>query len=341
MQHTEKMGFVVSRAFVAALALLLLVAGSGAQSPGPAPAGFGAAPARSPGPAPAGFRAAPAPARRVGRPASAPTPAPAPAARSVPRPSPAPVPARPPTPAPAARRPPFHAVTTGYLQRHYPMDSSSDAYRALVVAFEGENPFMEWVRSGSVYSWDDVLWLYEWHTPCARVERTARRFANAEGFAYSHASEVLPGLWIGSACAAADPLWLADRQIGFVLNAAREHERSLLPAAWRERVDYHKVQLEDRWVYTTRQFLDDLDAAVARLSAWRRAHPDGSVLVHCNLGISRSTSVVLRYLQRVHGMSVGEALALVQRARPFARPNQKFQSALGLPTADRIDLKRR
>lgn len=303
----------------------LLVAVSLAASP---------APASVHSPAPSGHRA-PAPSalpRRVGRPVPSPVPKPAPAAARF---------AAPPSPIPTpALHPPLQAIDEGYVQRHYPA-GSSPAYRALSAAFEGESPLMEMLRSSNAYSWEDVLWLYDWHTPCGRVARHGARFVAEEGYAYTHASEVLPGLWIGSACAAADPLWLADRQIGLVVNAASEHGHTLLPTAWRDRVDYHKVQLEDRWVYTARQFLDDLDTAVAVLDAWRQAHPGGAVLVHCNLGISRSTSVVLRYLQRTHGLSVGEALALVQRARPFARPNRKFQDALGLPLAGHTDLKRR
>merc|ERR1711933_40518 len=52
------------------------------------------------------------------------------------------------------------------------------------------------------------------------------------------------------------------------------------------------------------------------------------VLVHCKMGMSRSVSVVLAHLMSTLGCGYDAALALVQHARPAARPNEGFQAEL-------------
>lgn len=48
---------------------------------------------------------------------------------------------------------------------------------------------------------------------------------------------------------------------------------------------------------------------------------EGSVLVHCKAGISRSTTLVAVTLATEEQRSFRDALAIVQEARPFAIPN--------------------
>mmetsp|Transcript_1010 Transcript_1010/g.1287 ORF Transcript_1010/g.1287 Transcript_1010/m.1287 type:complete len:445 (-) Transcript_1010:182-1516(-) len=54
----------------------------------------------------------------------------------------------------------------------------------------------------------------------------------------------------------------------------------------------------------------------------------GNVLVHCNKGVSRSTSMVLGYLMKRQGMSYDEALAYVKARRPEVQPNDAFEAQL-------------
>ncbi|EEC47494.1 predicted protein [Phaeodactylum tricornutum CCAP 1055/1] len=54
----------------------------------------------------------------------------------------------------------------------------------------------------------------------------------------------------------------------------------------------------------------------------------GSVLVHCQRGVSRSTTAVLLYLMRRLGMPLSQALTLVQRRRPQAAPIPAFVTFL-------------
>jgi len=52
------------------------------------------------------------------------------------------------------------------------------------------------------------------------------------------------------------------------------------------------------------------------------------VLVHCEMGVSRSATVVLAYLVRYHGMSRDEAYLAVRKRRPMVNPNPGFWKQL-------------
>ena len=53
-----------------------------------------------------------------------------------------------------------------------------------------------------------------------------------------------------------------------------------------------------------------------------------SVLVHCQAGISRSTTCVVSYLMRRHGMTFYDALCKVRSKRSFVSPNTGFTAQL-------------
>ncbi|XP_033103497.1 dual specificity protein phosphatase 1B-like isoform X2 [Anneissia japonica] len=56
----------------------------------------------------------------------------------------------------------------------------------------------------------------------------------------------------------------------------------------------------------------------------------GGVLVHCFMGISRSSTIVAAYLMKNEKISFDDALTSIRKARPQARPNFGFRQQLDL-----------
>jgi len=52
------------------------------------------------------------------------------------------------------------------------------------------------------------------------------------------------------------------------------------------------------------------------------------VLVHCAMGKSRSSAVLVSYMMHKSGMKYDEALELVRKARSLAEPNPAFADRL-------------
>jgi protein-tyrosine phosphatase len=55
---------------------------------------------------------------------------------------------------------------------------------------------------------------------------------------------------------------------------------------------------------------------------------DGAVLVHCAMGISRSSTMVMAYLIEYEGMSLAEAFGTVREGRTQAFPHPKLLASL-------------
>ncbi|GAA5975790.1 hypothetical protein JCM11641_005875 [Rhodosporidiobolus odoratus] len=128
---------------------------------------------------------------------------------------------------------------------------------------------------------------------------------------------VIPGLWIGDYQAAQDHDLLEDNSIQCVVSAMRQ-EYAAHPS-----IELHKVLVDDddrtnileHFVHTA----DFIHAALQRHQG---------VLVHCQAGVSRSTTLVAAYLMLKHGMTVEQALEKIKAARSHVEPSESFMSQL-------------
>ena len=143
------------------------------------------------------------------------------------------------------------------------------------------------------------------------------------GVATDDASLIEPGLWLANVCGSVNADFLALHNVTRIVNMAAE---------WCALRSTSRV-LRQCLVLDDSLGLDP--AATARLLAHGaelvaegRARNE-TVMVHCNMGVSRSAAVVVRYLlNRDPRLSYDEALAQVRAARPIARPNALFESLL-------------
>lgn len=90
----------------------------------------------------------------------------------------------------------------------------------------------------------------------------------------------------------------------------------------------------DRLVYKTLQILDlpdtDITSYFKECSSFidEAKEQSGVVLVHCNAGVSRSSSIVIGYLMLQEGLSFDDAFNQVKTVRSSIRPNPGFYQQL-------------
>ncbi|XP_054606398.2 uncharacterized protein [Nothobranchius furzeri] len=90
----------------------------------------------------------------------------------------------------------------------------------------------------------------------------------------------------------------------------------------------------DQMVYKTLQILDLPDTQITPYLEecssfiYQAREQDGVVLVHCNAGVSRSSSIVIGYLMLKEGLPFDDAYSQVKLARPSIRPNPGFYQQL-------------
>jgi atypical dual specificity phosphatase len=110
-------------------------------------------------------------------------------------------------------------------------------------------------------------------------------------------------LYLGNELAA-DPTY-HDREFGFVLSATEKpcplttHHHPLVDGSGNEWSDFRTAVDRCRTLY----------------------RQDGSVLVHCSAGISRSSTLLATTIAAEEQRTFREALEIVQKARPYAMPN--------------------
>ncbi|KAM3862663.1 dual specificity protein phosphatase 19-like [Diretmus argenteus] len=90
----------------------------------------------------------------------------------------------------------------------------------------------------------------------------------------------------------------------------------------------------DQLVYKTVNILDlpdtDITSYLRDCSSFidQAREQSGVVLVHCNAGVSRSSSIVIGYLMLREGLSFDDAYRQVKQARPSVCPNPGFYQQL-------------
>ena len=135
-------------------------------------------------------------------------------------------------------------------------------------------------------------------------------------------TEVLPGLFVGSAKNAADSASLDRNNIRIVVNATRDIDNFFEGRNGGE-IRYARVPIQDTRDGDLGPIQAELDAAVQAIHDAVQANTP--VLVHCFMGASRSVAVVCAYLTRHRQMAFAEAYASILAARKCAAINVNFK----------------
>ena len=133
-----------------------------------------------------------------------------------------------------------------------------------------------------------------------------------------HPSKIFSWLYLGSyqnACNAKD---LKDLKINYILNCAAECENKNFPD-----INYFQAKISDLPNFNISIFFRKTNSFInkAKLSG-------KNILIHCQLGISRSTTCLIAYMIKYMGYSTVTALQFVKSKRPHIMPNFGFLQQL-------------
>ncbi|UJR11511.1 hypothetical protein I4U23_015692 [Adineta vaga] len=131
-------------------------------------------------------------------------------------------------------------------------------------------------------------------------------------------NKITSNLYIGCAKLARSKYFLDNNNIHGIINATR-HE----PMAYPESYDYLRVNIDD-------EPSEQIHLHFRHIFEFIQQHHNlgHSVLVHCQMGISRSATLVIAYLMIDGHRTLGEAFQQVKNVRPQIDPNEGFLSQL-------------
>ncbi|MEQ2256597.1 Dual specificity phosphatase 29 [Ilyodon furcidens] len=141
----------------------------------------------------------------------------------------------------------------------------------------------------------------------------------------SHMDEVYPRIYIGDMYAAKDKRALQAHHITHVLNAADgKFNVNTGPSFYRDTtITYHGVEAFDMPSFDMSPFFNP----AANFIKNALSLPAGKILVHCAMGLSRSTTLVLAYLMIHENLTLVDAINAVSANRNIS-PNDGFLEQL-------------
>ena len=130
----------------------------------------------------------------------------------------------------------------------------------------------------------------------------------------THPSKIFDWLFLGCYRNACNKEEIKDLKINYVLNCAFECMES-----FSNNIKYCHLKLSDMPSFRIIPFFERATSFI------NQAHKSGGViLVHCQLGISRSTSCVIAYMIKYMGYTAMSALDFIRKKRPQVMPNFGF-----------------
>jgi atypical dual specificity phosphatase len=132
-------------------------------------------------------------------------------------------------------------------------------------------------------------------------------------YGVSQVTEIIPSLYLTSVYGATREN-IVKKGASLLVNAAQE-----LPKQEISGVESIKLFLDDTPYALINVYFDRISEKIHD-----HLNRGGRAVIHCVLGVSRSTSLVLAYLMKYKNMSLKHAFEMVSSKRPCVRPNPGF-----------------
>ena len=131
---------------------------------------------------------------------------------------------------------------------------------------------------------------------------------------FQSTNKITPNLYLGCAKISRSKYFLENNNIHGIINATTNE-----PNTYSESYDYLHININDEPKEQIHAFFQHVFEFI------RRHHSLGhSVLVHCQMGISRSATLVIAYLMMDGHKTLGEAFQQVKSVRQQIDPNEGF-----------------
>ena len=128
------------------------------------------------------------------------------------------------------------------------------------------------------------------------------------------ANQILPFLWLGDCDYADNYELLLKHNVSAVIDLAGESY-----TRYPQKITYYKIKIHDkpsenikRFFYQTNRIID------------HHRKKGGCIYVHCLMGVSRSSTLVIAYLMARYNITRDEAFRYVKSKRPCIKPNKGF-----------------
>ncbi|CAF2723456.1 unnamed protein product [Rotaria sp. Silwood2] len=133
-------------------------------------------------------------------------------------------------------------------------------------------------------------------------------------------SEIIPGLYLGSAHDAENVNLLQQHQVNVVINVS-----TTIPCYFENEniFEYRRVPCHDSSHQNILQYFETTFEYIHRKLSMNEV-----ILVHCQGGVSRSPSFIIGYLMKYHSKTFDEAHRLVKTKRSIINPNLNFLGQL-------------
>jgi len=132
-------------------------------------------------------------------------------------------------------------------------------------------------------------------------------------------AEIIPGLYLGSVGAALSKKTLLGLGITHVLSVMDK-----MKTPYPNDFSYKQIEILDSVQDDIRKHFEDASLHIDNVLKGE----NNKILVHCFAGKSRSTTIVICYLMKYHGMKRDEALDDIRKKRPIVCPNAGFMLQL-------------
>ncbi|CAF3832273.1 unnamed protein product [Rotaria magnacalcarata] len=152
--------------------------------------------------------------------------------------------------------------------------------------------------------------------PFICTQTDVRSTVDREKFLTIYPSVVIDNqLYLGTGHQATNWKVIRDLKLTHIINISVEHQ-----CVFPDKIKYLHLQLEDMEDVLLKDRFDE----TIRFMDSAFQNPSNRILVHCNLGISRSTTLILSYLMKTYNATLLEAFKYLRHRRPIVCPNVGF-----------------